>query len=108
MRSTQPQLSPEKYIPLLELNNIERGTMIHKPNDLSQVHWQFTSFKVVGIDNDRQMLLVRDLNDTPVVIPFSELGEYYVLKYLKGKRKKVKKLGDKKGNSSWDTKTYKQ
>lgn len=108
MRRTEPQLSPDKYIPLLELNNIKRGTIIHKPNDLSQVHWQFTSFKVTGIDNDRQVLICRDMDDTPVVLPFNELNEFYVIKYLKGKRKKTKKLSDKKGNTSWDTKTYKQ
>lgn len=103
MRSTQPQLSPDKYIPLLNLDTIERGLMIHHPNDLTQVHWQFTSYKVTGIDNEKQVLLCLDLDDKPVALPFDELPGYYVIKFAKGKKKKVLKR-DVLKESSWDKK----
>jgi hypothetical protein len=78
-RKTPPQISPGLFKKLLDNDSIDRGTKIYLPLDQSEVHWQHKVFTILGIDNDKKVLLVLDANKNPHAIPFDELGAYYVL-----------------------------
>ena len=81
MKDTERLNIPEeKLMPLLELDSIEKGRKIYRKNDQKKVFWQLTSFKVMGINNEAQVLICKDAQGKHTVIPFSHLPDYVVLK----------------------------
>lgn len=81
MRREEPQINQNQMIPLLELDNVEKGRRIYKTNDQKKVHWQLNSYKIKGIDNEKEVLICEDSDKKPLVIPFKSLGDYMVMKF---------------------------
>jgi|SRR6478736_665642 len=81
MRREEPQINQNQMIPLLELDNVEKGRRIYKTNDQKKVHWQLNSYKIKGIDNEKEVLICEDSDKKPLVIPFRSLGDYMVMKF---------------------------
>lgn len=94
-RREDPQIAESQLIPVLELDEIDKGRKIYKSNDQKEVHWQLNGLKVMGIDNDKEVLICEDAGGKPTVVPFHQLGNYYVLKHgwddSKTKKRKRKK-----------------
>lgn len=96
-KRTAPQISPGLFKKLLDFDKIEKGTRIYLELDQTKVHWQHKSYIITGIDNGKQVLLVKDANEKPHAIPFDLLGAYWVLvnhvtsKYSYSKKYKTRK-----------------
>lgn len=80
-RREEAQISDNQLIPVLELDELDKGRKIYKTNDQKEVHWQLNGFKVKGIDNDKEVLICEDSLGKAMVIPFHELNQYYVMKH---------------------------
>lgn len=78
-RKTLPQISPGLFKKLLDFDSIDKGTKIYLPLNQSEVHWQHKVYTIIGIDNQKKALLVKEANGSAKDIPFSELGDYWVL-----------------------------
>lgn len=77
-RREKPQISPDRLKPLLEFDNLDRGTRIHKALDQSTSHWQLRTLILRGIDPKKQCLMCETLDGIPEAVPFDHLGAYYV------------------------------
>lgn len=80
-RREPPQIAQDMLVPVLELDEIEKGRKIYRVNDQKEVHWQLNSFTIYGIDNEKQVLIVKDTREKLSTIRFKELDEYVVMKY---------------------------
>lgn len=59
-KESPKQLTVNKFKPLLSLDSIDIGTHIHKPNDLKEVHWEYTTYTIIG--SCKKALLCKDTN----------------------------------------------
>lgn len=70
----EPQLTVNKFRPLLELDEIDRGTKIFRKNDQKEVHWEYTSFTIIGVSEDA--LLCRDSNGRKIAFTWDSLPDH--------------------------------
>jgi len=70
-RPASPQISPERFRPLMTQKTIQRGTKIYKMNDQTLTHWQFDCYWIKGIcskgimayDEDKKLHLLTNINN---------------------------------------------
>ncbi len=70
-KKEQPQLTVQKFKPLLELDEVEKGTTIFRPNDQKKVHWEYTSYIITGTSETH--LLCKDADGKRHAFAWEEL-----------------------------------
>lgn len=77
-KTTEPQISPNRFTPLMELDTIKKGTKLYKVNDQTEVHWQYTVYTLLGDHPDG--LICKDADGKTVLIENWELDKCFVYK----------------------------
>lgn len=90
----QPQLTVNRFKPLLDLDEVERGLKIFQKNDQKEVHWEYTIYIIAG--TSKTHLLCRDTTGKPVAFAWEDLPglDFQVMEGLAPKlqpKKKTKK-----------------
>lgn len=76
-RSEQPQLTINKFKPLLEFDEVPIGQKVFRKNDQKRVHWEYTVFTIKGVIEDK--LHLTDTNGKPVIMTGFELTYLYIM-----------------------------
>lgn len=77
-RRTEPQLTVNGFKPLSDYDEVPIGTKLFRENDQEEVHWEYTTFILKGIINNR--LIATDTNGKVVDITESFYSLYVMYK----------------------------
>lgn len=70
----EPQLTVQKFKPLLDFDEITKGTKIFKKNDQKKVHWEYTSYIITGVSDTH--LLCKDAEGKKFAFAWEDLPQY--------------------------------
>ena len=75
MKKREPkQLTVQRMMPLLSLNEIEKGRKIFLEADQTKVHWQMNAFIIIGASKTH--LLIQDPTKRNQAISWEDLPAY--------------------------------
>jgi len=74
MKKEAPQLTVQKMTPLLDFDEVSKGTKIFHQNDQKKVHWEYTSYIITGVSDTH--LLCKDAGGKRFAFAWEDLPDY--------------------------------